>query len=284
MIILTETTDNLQVALSGAVTLNELNCASSWRDITSATYAAGRTVCNTSGATDVNIVPSPAASTQRVVDFISIFNADTDNASVTIKIDANGTEFILFKTILGVGERVEYIDGQGFRVFSNSGALKNSINQGSNSISSGMNISLLGQNVVNNNAVANSIADVTGLSFPVANGSTYWFKFLIRYSSAATTTGSRWSINGPSFSALNYQSIYTLAATTITTNNATAYDIPAASNATSLTVGNIAMIEGIITVTADGSVIARFASEVANSAITALAGSLVYYRDISLVV
>jgi hypothetical protein len=136
----------------------------------------------------------------------------------------------------------------------------------------------LADNVVNNNAVANTIANVTGLSFPVVAGTTYRFYALIRYTSAATTTGSRWSVSGPANpTLLNYVSRYTVSATAVTTNNATAYDLPAASNATSLTAGNICVIEGIITPSQNGTFIIRFASEVSNSAITALAGSTIEY-------
>jgi len=76
----------------------------------------------------------------------------------------------------------------------------------------------LPSDVVNNNAVANTIADVTGLSFPVNANTTYKFRFFIIYSSAATTTGSRWCINGPATTFLNYFSNYTLSATSITNN------------------------------------------------------------------
>lgn len=125
--------------------------------------------------------------------------------------------------------------------------------------------------VVNNNAVANTIADVTGLSFPVVAGSKYSFKFFIVYSSAATTTGSRWSINGPATTFVNYRSQYPTSATAITNNAALAgYNLPAASNASSLTANNIAIIEGIIQPSANGTVIARFASEITASAITAI--------------
>jgi len=61
-----------------------------------------------------------------------------------------------------------------------------------------------------------------------------------------------------------------------------AYDNPAASNATSAaTGGNIAIIEGFIRPSANGTLIARFASEVANSAITAKAGSIVQYMAVA---
>jgi len=135
-------------------------------------------------------------------------------------------------------------------------------------------IVVLGSDVTNNNATANTIADVTGLSFSVTAGTTYRFEATINYTSAATTTGSRWSINGPaSPTILSYTSNYTLTATSQTVNYSSTYDSPSASNATSLTTGNIAIIKGIIKPSANGTVTVRFASEVANSAIIAKAGS-----------
>lgn len=133
-------------------------------------------------------------------------------------------------------------------------------------------IKVLAADVTNNNVVANTIADVTGLSFPVSNGKRYGFRFQIVYTSAATTTGSRWSINGPTAN-VHYRSEYSLTATSRTFNEGrTTYDSPAASNATSATTGsNMAVIEGTIAPTADGTVIARFASEVTSSAIVAKA-------------
>lgn len=132
----------------------------------------------------------------------------------------------------------------------------------------------LGSDVINSNATANTLADCTGLSFAVASGTRYRFYALIWYTSAAGTTGSRWTLNGPTFTNLAYTSTYSLTATTKTFNTAVAYSIPAASNATSpQTAGNIAIIEGTVLPSAAGTVVVRFASEVANSAITCKAGS-----------
>jgi hypothetical protein len=131
--------------------------------------------------------------------------------------------------------------------------------------------------VVNGNAVANTLQDVTGLKFPVQAGKRYSFKFHIPYNAAATTTGSRWSINGPAFSLLNYHSRYTLNATSETVNFLSAYNLPNSANASSLLLGNVAIIEGTLTAAADGEVIARFASEIANSAVAVLPGAHVTY-------
>jgi hypothetical protein len=138
-------------------------------------------------------------------------------------------------------------------------------------------ISILGADV--SNSAADVLADVTGLSFPVLAGNRYWFKFSIVYDAAATTTGSRWTINGPATTSLAYRSRYALTATTETVNNVGTYNSPAASNAFSAaTSGNTACIEGFVDASASGNVIARFASGVLTSAITAKAGSSVQYR------
>lgn len=276
MIILTEITDKIQAVLGGSVVANQMQCLAFWRDVTTTTFVPGRTLINTNNTTDVDVVGSPLSSTQRLIDYISVYNKDTSNQTLTIKLDANGTEYILWKGILGTLEKLEYSDKGGFVVIASNGGIKN--NQIAGSISpalSTVNIVVLANDVINNNAVANTIQDVTGLPFPVIAGETYYFEYTIPYTSAATTTGSRWSINGSAApTMLNYTSEYTLAATTKTVNSATAYDIPAASNATSLTVGNVATIWGVIKPSQNGTVIARFASEVANSAITAKAGAI----------
>ncbi len=121
---------------------------------------------------------------------------------------------------------------------------------------------------------------MTGLSFAVTSGSTYWFRFVIPYTAAATTTGSRWTVNGPANSLLAYTSTYALTATTQTVNHGLSkFDRPALSNASSAaTSGDLAVVEGVITASEDGTVIARFASEVANSAIVAKAGASVQFK------
>ena len=282
MIILSQTTDNLQVVLGGNVTASQLQCAAFWRDVTTTDYTPGRTLAVTNNTTDVNVVAAPAASTQRVIDFLSVYNTDTVNATVTVKLDANGTEYILWRGILATGELLQYSDKTGFTVQTIAGAVKQAQMIGSNNVAvNALNVSVMSSNVVNNNATANTIASVTGLSFPVTAGEMYWFEFVIPYTAAATTTGSRWSITGPgSPTLLNYRSEYTLTATSMTVNSATAYDIPAASNASSLTAGNVATIWGYITPSSSGDVTARFASEVASSAITALAGATVRWMRV----
>lgn len=281
MIVLDATTDTLQAVLGGTVTTNQMRCVAAWRDVTTTAYTPGKTVTNTNNTTDVNIVGSPGASTQRVVDFVNIYNADTVSQTLTVKFDANGTEYTLWSGSLSTGERLEYSDGSGWQSYTATGFVKTQA-QSAAYVANNLNIVVLGSDVTNNNAVANTIADVTALSFSVNSGEKYWFEFVIPYTSAATTTGSRWSINGPAApTLLAYRSEYTLTATTTTVNSATAYDIPAASNATSLTAGNVATVWGIIQPSASGTVIARFASEVASSAVVAKAGATLRWMKVA---
>lgn len=281
MIILTATTDNLQLVLGGSITTNHLQIYASWRDVTTTGFTPGRTPSLSNNTTDVNIVPAPAASTQRLIDFISIYNRDTVNATVTVKLDANGTEYILVLCTLGPQERMAFVEGEGWRVIANNGAVKQTYSSGTNASSSVIQNTILGSDVINAEVVANTITDVTGLSFPVTSGNMYWFRFVIPYTSAAATTGSRWSINGPgSPTFLAYKSSYTLSTTADTTNYAAAYDAPAASNASSIAAGNTCVIEGFIRPSANGTVIARFASEITVSAITAKAGAIVFYQQV----
>ncbi len=282
MLVLSQTTDKIQVVLGGTVTANQAQCVAAWRDITATpTYVAGRSVANTNNTTDVDLIASPATSTQRVIDYLSIYNNDTAAITLTVKLDANGTDYILWKGSIGPGERLEYENGKGFTVLTTGGLIKTLQSQSIVTVANDLNIATLSSNVINNNATLNTMQDVTGLSFPVTAGEMYWFKFEIAYSAAATTTGSRWSVSGPgSPTVLCYMSEYSLAATTTTRNaNLTTYDLPAAANATSGTTGsNQAIVEGVIQPSSSGNVIARFASEVANSAITALAGSRVLWQ------
>ena len=279
--VLSTTTDKIDIVLSSPVAANQLRCVSTHTDVN--TKSVGRTVTLTNNTTDVTLVPAPSANRIRQVDYISVYNQDTANASVTIKYDANGTEYIMWTGVLGAAERLEYLPSEGWNTYTNQGSFKSTISQGNNAISSSLSQVVLGSDVTNNNGTANTIADVTGLSFPVMAGNIYWFRFIIRYTSAATTTGSRWSVSGPgSPTFLTYKSEYSLTSTSLTINGGlTAYDLPAASNATSATTaGNIAIIEGFIQPSANGTVIARFASEIASSAIVAKAGSMCYHQQI----
>jgi hypothetical protein len=137
--------------------------------------------------------------------------------------------------------------------------------------------------VSNANATPNTLLAVPALSFPVSAGKTYRFRFFVHYTAAATTTGARWVIDGPTApTRLVYRSQYSLTATSETINSGLgAYNLPAASNASSASTGtNSAIIEGYIQPSVDGTVTLSFASEVTASAIVAKAGSFLIVSEV----
>lgn len=123
---------------------------------------------------------------------------------------------------------------------------------------------------INANAVASTLRAVIGLELPLLANQGYYLEAIIPYTAAAVTTGSRWALDGPAFSQLNFRSRYTLNATTNTFNYPGAYLLPVTPNVSSLLNGNLCTFEGIIVTTAAGLLRVLFASEIAGSAITAL--------------
>lgn len=124
----------------------------------------------------------------------------------------------------------------------------------------------------------NAFADITGLAVAVLNGVPTRFQFMILWGSAATTTGARFSLNGPAFTNLAYMVRWNTTATVVTTAPlGTSYNQNFTAGTDANTASNLAIIEGIVIPSADGNLLARFANEVNGSAITARAGSSVLY-------
>lgn len=279
MILLASTSDLLRVVTSAAV---NTDVHASWADLNGTTVTPGRTNTPITTATTTSVVASPAASTYRTVKTLTVRNRHASTSQLVTIIHTDGTNAMeIYKATLAAGESLHYDEHLGWRVMDNWGRVKMAQyeNAGSPAVNSLQTV-ILGSDVINAHATPNTIADVTGLSFAVVAGEMYWFKFNIFYTAAATTTGSRWSINGPgSPTKFIFNSEYSLAATTTTRNaNNLTYDLVAASNATSGATGhNQVIMEGWIEPSSNGTVIARFASEVTVSAITAKAGSLLQY-------
>lgn len=278
MLLLTSTSDKIQLVTSST---SALEVHATYVDNNAGAITPDRDNTEIVTATTTDVVGSPASGVQRNLQTLLVRNAGGTTNTVTVRHTDGTTAVDVFSVALGAGESIQYLDGVGFQVIAATGAVKTSQNQGANAASSDFSAAVLAADVTNNNGTANTLADVTGLSFPVLAGHKYFFRFIIQYTAAATTTGSRWSISGPG-GTMRYRSSYSLTTTTETVNSGlTAHDVPAASNATSAaTAGNVAVIEGFYEASAGGSVIARFASEVASSAIVAKAGSVVYYQQV----
>src|SRR3990167_756330 len=124
MLILDATTKSIEIDLNGAVATNELDVTTHYTDITTTAYTPGNTRTVTNGTTAVTIVAAPAASTQRHIETISVYNKDTASATVTIQENDNSTLGIIRKHTLLTLEHLEYEAGKGWQVFTAAGDLK----------------------------------------------------------------------------------------------------------------------------------------------------------------
>lgn len=139
--------------------------------------------------------------------------------------------------------------------------------------SAGRQLAVLASDVINNNAIGNTLENLTGLSFSVQAGIAYRFYATIPYTSTSQNNGSRWTINTPTTTFLSYTSRYTLSATSETINYLSTPNAPSSCNNNSNTGGNLAVIQGMIIPSANGTVQVRFASQTGGQPITAKAGA-----------
>lgn len=137
---------------------------------------------------------------------------------------------------------------------------------------------VLQDDVVNSNAVADTLEPVTGMSFDVVAGFTYWYKFMINFTASALTNGSRWTIDGPTATQFTVQVEWVNVSTSNNVRNYTAYNEPTVASTNVARVdGNLARIEGFITPSEDGTVQLNFAAEEAGQPVTAKSGSFLQY-------
>lgn len=126
MLTLDATTASLEVVLAGAITTNQLPIVSSWADKSATAFTPGKTTTQTNSTSTVTIVAAPAASTQREVHSINIYNADTVAATITVRENDNGTLRILVKIALAVGDTLRFTHADSWRVTDSSGNIKSS--------------------------------------------------------------------------------------------------------------------------------------------------------------
>lgn len=116
---LTTTNDKLQVVLISAVTTNQLQCLTTYKVYTSTTTVDGKLAVNTNSTTDVDLAGPPSSGETYDIQNINIYNNDTVAATVTIKLDVSGTETILYKGVVGVGDVISWTGEGGWKNTSN---------------------------------------------------------------------------------------------------------------------------------------------------------------------
>jgi len=122
MIILDATTKTLEVVLGGAITTNQLPYVVSYVD-TGATNPLVEADGTTNSTTAVTMVSAPSANKAKIIKNISIYNADTVSATVTVRYNNNSTTRILVKFALPTGYSLIFTDTGGWQVMDTSGSL-----------------------------------------------------------------------------------------------------------------------------------------------------------------
>jgi hypothetical protein len=199
MLILATTTDKIQVLLTSAVTTNQLDCIATYKDISTTAYSGSSpTLVTTNNTTAVDLVPAPASNVQRIVDFISVYNADTVNATVTIRINRNGSTGVLFKCILSTNELLVYVEGKGWNIHSNSGLSKQSLTYDNSNITTNPNYLInssfqVAQAATSATITAGTARPTASLGYPVVDS---WFCYSVGGNpTLAQVTGSNTTAN-----------------------------------------------------------------------------------------
>ncbi len=112
MILLDATDKLLEISLAGAHATTAPVFSSSYVDInqtTSAVSAMSSLDGVANGATSVTVVGVPGATTTRKVEFLSVSNVDTAAVVLTVNLDHGGTDRIIWKGTLDVGDTLYYV-------------------------------------------------------------------------------------------------------------------------------------------------------------------------------
>lgn len=113
MIHLPTTASSLEILLGGAVTTTALPWTANWVDVLAADQSVSAienddgTVSSTSAQT---LVPAPSAGHTRTLQSLTVHNADSVSAVVTIRYNNGSATRILVKVTLSPGDTLEYIE------------------------------------------------------------------------------------------------------------------------------------------------------------------------------
>jgi hypothetical protein len=184
VLLLASTSDKLQVITGSAV---NVDVHASWIDLAAGVVTAGRTNSKITTATTTDVVAPPAASTTRNVKTLHIGNVHASSSVLVTIQHTDGTNVIVLETVtLLAGERIAYVEGQGFEYIDATGVNKHDpIPVGS------YLVQRLSADVSNSTTTA---AKVTGLDLACGAGTWLWEYFLV-FQSATSTVGPKLSVN-----------------------------------------------------------------------------------------
>lgn len=122
--LLTATTDTLEIILDKAITTSELNFAVFYSDYTSTSVTPTKNFGVTNSTTAVSLIPAPTSSNQRQLRWCSVSNTDTVDIGVKIRFNDNGSFRTILYVYLRVGESIQYSEEMGWRVYTLNGEEK----------------------------------------------------------------------------------------------------------------------------------------------------------------
>ena len=123
MINLDTTTKSLEVLLGGAVAGTQLPFSASYVDTNVSPVPVSEANGTTNNTSAVTLVSAPASSKRRIVKSLGIYNADSAEAAVTVRVNDNGTFRILVKTTLAVGSTLMLTEGEQWKVLKANGEI-----------------------------------------------------------------------------------------------------------------------------------------------------------------
>jgi len=131
-----------------------------------------------------------------------------------------------------------------------------------------------------NTVLSDVYGNVAGLNWYGKAGEVYEFKAVVVYDVTLVTEGASFAINGPAATVKSYV-VTVPSGATPTTSFANAYDLPAAAASDSaFTTDNIAIIEGVVSPSADGTISVRGIASTSNAATVQAASSYITWKRI----
>ena len=121
---LDSTTDNLEVILTAAITTNQLPFIVAYNNTSATAVTPTKNTGTTNSTTAVNLVAAPAASNQRLVRYVSIYNSDTVTAEVTVRFNDNASIRKILVVSLLPNESLQYTYEVGWKAYDSTGAEK----------------------------------------------------------------------------------------------------------------------------------------------------------------
>lgn len=265
MLLLASTSDKIVVTLGSAVTCES---HASYADYDGTDVTPGRRNLEFATAASFDGVLAPASATYRNVKLFIVSNVHASSSTVVTIEHTDGTTVVqLFKATVLAGEKLAFVEGQGWTHFDADGLPRLAV------VPSRLDVKkrIVGSDYVN---ATTSFTDVTGLTAPVEAGKHYNVIAHLFHIENASTTGAQFGFGGVAMTAMRVHELGGFAggvgAGTMQANvgDVTAVDTAAIAATSSAGTPQVimAILSGWFNPSADGTFAIRGKSEIAVAA------------------